>query len=289
MRAMIGPARFPPDPYAEISDFYDLEHADYGDDIDLYLNLALSTGDPVLELGSGSGRLLVPLAEAGHRVTAVDRSPAMMARARRVVEDARVCDRVAFHHGDMTDAGDAPGGPFGLAIVALNGLMHLVTQEEQRQTLEEIRRCLDPRGQLVLDLFNPTADALRLLDHSVSHDGSWTDEGGSRIDKFAARRVHPGRQIITTDLWYDSISPSGDLRRTAASYEMRYVHRSEMELLLELAGYEEWTIYGSYDLDAFDDMSDRMIVTAEVTRSAPRPPRLAIRHGSLQASRPVEE
>ena len=286
---MIDSARFPPDPYAEISDFYDLEHADYGDDIDLYLNLALSTGDPVLELGSGSGRLLVPLAEAGHRVTAVDRSPAMMARARRVVDDARVGSRVTFHDGDMTDAGEVPGGPFGLAIIALNGLMHLITQEEQRQTLKAVRRSLDPRGQLVLDLFNPTPDALRPLDHSVSHDGSWTDEGGSRIDKFAARRVHPARQMITTDLWYDSISPSGDLRRTATSYEMRYVHRSEMELLLQLSGFEEWTIYGSYDLDPFDDTSERMIVTAEVTRGAPRPPRSPVERESLQARRPVEE
>jgi len=264
--------RFPSDPYAGISDLYDLEHADFADDIDLYLNLALSTGDPILELGSGSGRLVVPLAEAGHRVTAVDRSPAMMERARKAVAEHGLGDRVTFHPGEMVDADLAPGGPFGLAIVALNGLLHLITQEEQRRTLAAIRRSLDPRGQLVLDLFNPSPDALRALDHSASHDGSWTREGGTRVDKFAARRVHPGRQILATDLWYDTIGLSGDLRRTATSYEMRYLHRSEMDLLLELAGFEEVSVYGSYDLDPFEDPSERIIVTAEVTRGVPRPP-----------------
>ncbi len=77
------------DPYAEIGALYDLEHATFDDDLDLYLNLALVTGDPVLELGCGSGRLLVPLAATGLRVTGLDRSQPMLDRARAAVVGLR--------------------------------------------------------------------------------------------------------------------------------------------------------------------------------------------------------
>ncbi|MDP9367668.1 MAG: class I SAM-dependent methyltransferase [Chloroflexota bacterium] len=253
------------DPYAAIVDFYDLEHAGYEEDLDLYLNLALVTGDPVLELGCGSGRLLVPLADAGHRVTGLDVSAPMLDRARRSAAEAGVADLITLHESSMTEADQAAGGPFGIAIVALNGLMHLTTVEEQRAALTSIRRALDPRGQLVLDLLNPTPDALRALDQSVVHEGTWTLDDGTRVDKLAARRILPALQRIETDLWYDRIGADGTLRRVATAYPMRYVHRGELELMLELAGFAEWQIYGSYELDPFEDTSERLIVTAEVT------------------------
>src|SRR3954469_8100244 len=82
----------PEDPYAELPEVYDLEHASFADDVDLYLRLAEVVGDPVLELGCGSGRVLLPLAEAGYRVTGIDRSAPMLERAHQAVEAAGVGD-----------------------------------------------------------------------------------------------------------------------------------------------------------------------------------------------------
>ena len=257
----------PDDPYADIAALYDLEHGNYDEDVDLYLNFALVTGDPVLELGCGSGRLLVPLAESGHRVTGLDASPAMLSRARAVATEADVADRVTLFQGGMEAADAAPGGPFGIVIVALNGLMHLPTQDAQRRALAAARRALDPRGQLVLDVLHPTPTALAALDQAFSHDGTWRDADGRRVDKFAARRVLPGEQTILTDLWYDRLDDGGRVHRTATSYPMRYLHRAELELLLEMAGFTEWRVYGGYELEPFGDASDRLIVTAEVTPS----------------------
>jgi SAM-dependent methyltransferase len=59
------------DPYAELPELYDLEHAGLTEDIDLYLRLAEVVGDPILELGCGTGRVLGPLAAAGNRITGV--------------------------------------------------------------------------------------------------------------------------------------------------------------------------------------------------------------------------
>ena len=69
------------DPYAEIPELYDLEHADFADGVAFYQQFAEVIGDPILELGCGTGRLLQPLAAAGHRVTGIDQSAPMLARA----------------------------------------------------------------------------------------------------------------------------------------------------------------------------------------------------------------
>lgn len=258
------------DPYTGIAALYDLEHAAYDEDVDLYLNFALVTGDPVLELGCGSGRLLLPLAEAGHRVTGLDSSAPMLDRAAKLLQQNSLADQVTLHRGDMAGADRAPGGPFGIVIVALNGLMHLPTQSAQRAVLTAARRALDPRGQLVLDVLNPTPQLLGALDQGLAHEGSWTDEHGQRVDKFAARRVGTADQTIQTDLWYDCLDPDGRVHRTATSYPMRYLHRTELELMLETAGFAEWQVYGGYELEPFGDASDRLIVTAEVSPSRDR-------------------
>ena len=93
-----------PDPYAAIPDLYDLEHATYDDDLDFYRNLAQSVDQPILELGCGSGRIVVPLAELGHDVTGLDSSPPMLARAAMAVEAAGVTDRVTLRAGSMVTA-----------------------------------------------------------------------------------------------------------------------------------------------------------------------------------------
>ncbi len=255
------------DPYATIAELYDIEHAGFGADLDFYLDFARAVGDPVLELGCGTGRILTPLAAAGHRVTGVDASPAMLDRARAAINVAGLSHRVLLHRGSMTEADSVPGGPFGLVLITLNGLLHLPTAASQRQALTAARRALDPRGLLLLDLLHPTPEALRAFDRTVGHEGSWPLAGGSRVDKFAARRLLPADQTIETELWYDVVAGDGTVRRTATSYPMRYIQRAELELVLELAGFAEWRLYGSYDLDPFDDDAERLLVAAEVSPS----------------------
>ena len=94
----------------------------------------------------------------------------------------------------MTEADRAPGGPFGLVLVPLDSLLHAGGAAAQRATLEAARRAMDPRGQLVIDVFNPTPEALSALERGVVHEGSWELPDGTRVDKFGARRIHPAGQ-----------------------------------------------------------------------------------------------
>jgi len=255
------------DPYSELPELYDLEHADFADDIDLYLQFASVIGDPILELGCGTGRILAPLAEAGHRVTGVDRSSTMLGRARIAIPGSSFRDRVILHEASMTEADLSPGGPFGLVIFSLNGLMHMPSAAEQRAALSAARRALDPRGMVVIDVLNPGAELLATFDGRVLHEGSWERDDGSMVSRFSARTHAPAEQRIETELWYDIADASGRLERVRARFPMRYLVRSEIELLLEITGFVEWQLYGSYELDPYDDSSERLLVTAEVTSS----------------------
>jgi SAM-dependent methyltransferase len=259
------------DPYADLPELYDLEHAGLSEDIDLYLRLAEVVGDPILELGCGTGRVLGPLAAAGHRITGIDRSRPMLDRARSVLlgqaHSSTNSKRVTLVEGSMTEAERAPGGPFGLVIFSLNGLMHLSVKAEQRAALASARRALDPRGMLVIDLLNPTPELLTSLDGRVRHEGSWRKSDGTTVDRFSVQTHDSAEQSIDTELWYDLVNPAGHIRRVRSGFPMRYLVASELALLLEFTGFVEWKMYGSYDLDPYEDGSDRLIITAEVTPS----------------------
>jgi SAM-dependent methyltransferase len=255
------------DPYREIAALYDLEHAPFDADIELLLNIAQAVGDPILELGCGSGRVLLPLAEAGFHVTGLDSSRPMLDRATEAIDAAGFGGRVTLFEGDMRRADDAPGGPFGLVIFSLNSVMHLPTVADQRRALEAARRALDPRGQLVIDTMNPSPEQLRHLADGPHLEGSWHLEDGTTVDKWSHRRITPATQTIDTLLWYDRVDASGALSRVRSAFALRYVHASELALMLELSGFTDPMFYGSYDLDPYDSESDRLLVTAEVTPS----------------------
>lgn len=256
------------DPYARIAALYDLEHDPFAEDLDFYLHSIESVGDPVLELGCGSGRLVRPIAAAGWRISGLDRSAVMLDRLRASIAGAPYAPLIAPIEADMTQADTAPGGPFGVVIFGLNSLMHLADPERQMAALRAAQRALDPRGQLLLDIMNPTLDALRAL-VGVSHEGTWQGQNGSVVDKFSARRVVSSEQLIQTRIWYDETQPDGRLRRTAAAFDLRYLHRHELELMLRAAGFVEWQIYGGYELEPYDEGADRLLVAAEPGPAAP--------------------
>jgi SAM-dependent methyltransferase len=255
----------PIDPYAEIAELYDLEHDEFDEDVLSLMNFVESTGDPVLELGCGTGRFLAPIADVGFRVTGLDASTPMLERARERISSLDKPGLVTLFEADLMQADKAPGGPFGVVLISLNGLLHAESSEKQRSVLRSARRALDPRGQLLIDILNPTPQALAHFDQSLVLEGTWTKPTGETVQKFSSRRVSLSSQTIHTDLWYDLLDAQGVPRRVRTQFDMRYLHAAELELMLEMAGFASWEIYGSYDLDPFDDHSERILVAAEAS------------------------
>ena len=242
--------------------WYDLDQGDFCDDVPFYLSLAQRTGSPILELGCGTGRLVLALARAGHRVTGVDNLPAMLERAREKAQAAgrTVVGRLCFLQGDMREL-DLPER-FHLAILAVNTFMHLADPQEQAQTLARVCQHLVPGGVLALDLFHPHPAALTPAEGEVTLEKTLTDPDGRTALKFVARRVDHARQVIDTTLIYDEIGPQGQVTRTAATFALRYLHRPEAEAMLGAAGLAVEGVYGSYELDPYGDDRERMLLLA---------------------------
>jgi SAM-dependent methyltransferase len=112
----------------------------------------LAAGGPVLELGCGTGRIALPLAQrSGLAVVGLDASPAMLSRLRAKAG----AEAVTAVEGDMADFDLAPHGPFALVFAAFNTFFNLATPTAQRGCLDAVRRHLGPGGRLALECFVP--------------------------------------------------------------------------------------------------------------------------------------
>lgn len=247
--------------YHSIASWYDLEFEEFDADVDLYRGYAEIVGSPILELGCGTGRILLPLARDGFEILGVDSSAEMLEKAQARI-DNELLGSVEIRQLDMRELGGLPDEHFRLVFCAVNSFLHLESRADQMAALSAARRVLHHRGILILDVFHPTPAALQSMDDRLTLDGSWVQPDGCRVDRFSYRRVHPSRQMIETTLLFDLVRPDGTVSRTATNYRSRYVHHFEMLGLLEAAGYEIEGVYGSYSLDAFDDQSSSMIYVA---------------------------
>jgi SAM-dependent methyltransferase len=243
------------------SRFFDAEYAGFVDDIPFAEAYALRTGGPLLELGCGTGRLLLPLALGGYDVTGVDLSSEMLEIARAKAEAAGVTGRVTLVQGDFTDA-PLPGS-YRLAMIMMNSFLHLTTQASQLRALQHWREHLSPGGLLLIDVFNPDVAQLAALDGRLEWDKTWTDpRTGATVMKFLTRTVDLAEQIIHVNLIYDEISIDGQILRTVVSFEQRYLWRFEAELLLNRAGFALEAVYGDRSLGPFEGGSDTMMLVA---------------------------
>lgn len=249
------------DPFAR---YYDADFQHYRDDLPFLLELARRSDGPILELMCGTGRVLLPIAEAGHRITGVDSSPAMLEIARHHVDEAELTERVTLLEGDVRDLA-LPDSQFGLAFVAVNSFMHLATVRDQLACLSNARRSLTRRGLLVLDLFNPDPYEISREDGRLVLDREYQLDG-MHVQKFVAIESDAAAQLSQVTYLYDETDQDGRLSRRTMRFTMRWLYRFELEHLLARAGFSLRNLYGSYDIDEFGPGSPRLIAVAGLAR-----------------------
>ncbi len=255
----------PEDAFAEVAELYDLDCGEYADDIAFYENLARRCEGPVLELGVGTGRVAIPLAEAGFEVWGIDASEAMVARARRKA-GPELEGRLHLLPGRMEEFD--VGREFDLVFAAFGTFHHLLTPEDQTACLRSVEGHLAPGGLFACDLRPLVYDDWEAGDSvPVFHD--WTRAmlaGGEIVTKLRSVRADRARQVKRETHIYDRISAEGVVRRTVAVFDLRFVSRYEMEGLLRTAGLELDQLYGDFDLAPYDDESNHMITIARRAR-----------------------
>jgi len=232
----------------------------YGEraDIRFYVDLCRKASGEILELGCGTGRILIPAAQAGCHVTGLDYSHQMLEGCRRKLPDA-LHDNVTLVQGDMTSF--RLDREFSLVIIPFRPFQHLTTVDEQLACLRSVQQHLSPKGRLVFDVFNP--DPSRVAGPPDTEEMEDTPEaslpGGRKLRRaFRVTERRPSQQINQIDLIYYV-----DGSRLVQSFPFRYFYRFEVEHLLARAGFRVTGLYGNFDRSAFTDDSPEMIFVAD--------------------------
>lgn len=246
-----------------IARYYDLLYASRDDDLDMWLEFLTEIDGNVLEIGCGTGRVMLPLLQNGYNVTGIDISEIALDAAKAKMKTAGLENEGTLHRADMFSL-DLPEKNFAFAFVPINTFMHCLTMADQQNTLRSIYNHLQPGGTVVIDLYHPNPTNLLEADgRTVLADQFVDDLTGRMVQWFVARHLDADTQTQQVTYILDEIDDEGVVRRGTFSFPMRYVHRFEMELLLKQSGFEVEEVFGDYDLSAFQSDSARMIFVAK--------------------------
>ncbi len=258
------------DEAAALAELYDLDLTDEPGDIDLYLALATRAEGPIVELCAGTGRVAVPLAAAGHHVTAVDVDPAMIARARQraEAETPAVSARTAFVTGDLHDVAVPGAGTFRLGIIALNSLLLLGGPRSQRHAIQVLASLLAPGGLAVVDVWLPLVDDLVRFDGRLGLEWRRPDpsSSGRIVMKTASAVYDSASRALTLTTIFDSSGPGGPVTRHVREDALHLVAAGDLRLYAEDAGLEVEMIAGDYDLAPLQPGDGRAILIARRPR-----------------------
>jgi SAM-dependent methyltransferase len=229
-------------------------------DIGFYVGEATAARGPVLELGCGTGRILLPIARAGRTAVGLDDSSQMLARCRAklAVEPDHVRARVTLHERDVR-AFDL-GAEYPLVIAPFRVLQQLTTVDDQLAFLAAALRHLAPGGRFVFDVFNPNFTALTGADAVEREDTPEQPLPDGRSFRRTAR--------VTRVRWLDQVSEIEliyyvSAQRFVQAFEMRWYLRTELLHLLARAGFRVREMYGDFARTPLVDGSPELVVCAE--------------------------
>ena len=205
----------------------------------------------VLEAACGTGSILLPLLRDGIDIYGFDASTPMLDRVQQKASKlgrADIGDRISrqelsrFHYDD----------PFDAILIPASSIVMLPSQEQQVSCLRTIHDHLAPSGRLLLDFYIPTLEdivASSISPPAMTELESFIHpETGASVDVSFTRLCRIQDQIETYE-WYFTC----DGRTEIVPMTSRWIYKEEFQLLLRMAGFERWSLYGSCDGRPFPD------------------------------------
>ena len=247
--------------YADAS-LYDYEYRRRRADVTFYRELAKQRGGPILDLGCGSGRALIPLARDGHRVTGIDQSDSMLAKLRARVADLppAVRDRIAVAKGELCTF--AVEGRFNLVTATFNVLEHLYTRGELAACLARVAAHLSPGGAFAFDVQMP--DLAWLIRDPAKRWAKtrFTDPSTKRAMYYSTNHDYdPVGQIATIRLYYEPVDGRGPTKIVKLS--QRKYFPAELEALVAHAGFRVVERYGDFAWKPLDGYAESQVLICE--------------------------
>ncbi|HXW56677.1 MAG TPA: class I SAM-dependent methyltransferase [Candidatus Cybelea sp.] len=249
--------------YAVSARYYDAAYAAARlPDLAFYVDLARSVGGPVLEIGCGTGRVLLPIARAGVRIHGLDRSRAMLdvLKEKLAREPQQVQSRVALHSDDLREV--RLNRQFPLIIMPFRPLQHMHTIEDQLAALETVTLHLGERGQFAFDVFSPRFDSLLSGIGEERFEMEWPAEGrpGTIVRRvYRKDSVDQIHQRFSGVFIYRFYEGERIVREETAPLDMTWFTYPQLRLLFLLSGLQPVEEYGSFAKAPLDNSSPEMI------------------------------
>lgn len=197
----------------------------------------------VLELGVGTGRLAVPLADAGLDVVGIDNSALML---RELAPKVKPTHRLTTIRGHMV--ADMPAGPFDVVFAPYNTLFNLMSAAEQTECLRQAASRLTESGIVIVDCFIPFEPKVMKMNKSVIRASDH-----ERV--FATTTINPDTQII--EGMFDEERSDGFA--CERYWEVRYASIDQIDEMARSAGLSLRERWGTYDRQPIDESSARHI------------------------------
>jgi SAM-dependent methyltransferase len=226
--------------YDPIARIYDPWSRSVTEDIDFYVEQALASGGPVVELAVGTGRIAVPIARAGVPVIGVDASPGMLAVAAEHARAEGIDELLDLRLGDVRDPPVTERVP--LVICPFRTLLHMDSEAEKLRALRAARDLLRPAGRFVFDVFAPSRE-----DIEETH-GRWLER-------------EPG--IFELAEWNEdarTLTLSVRSEEGEATFQLHWLSAPEWLRLLDQARLDVEALYGWFDLRPFEGHEDMVFV-----------------------------
>ena len=242
--------------------FYDEEFQNRTHDLDFFVKLAKRNGGPILELGCGSGRITIPIAQQGLEIHGIDISPPMLQRG--IIKGSSLNNNLHFHLMDMADFQLKLKVKFKFIFAASNSLQHLYSDDEVRSCLKSIHSSLDQGGLCVLDIANPDWKKLnRKWEEKYLFKTIMNSEYG-KLDVYARSEYIASSKTLHFELEYKNIKNEVVKLKDV---KMRCFFPNDLEELCADSGLEIIHKSGNYDRYRFHEHSPKQIVYV-----VPRPP-----------------
>lgn len=248
--------------YTPVARYYDAETGAKSDDLRHYSRLAQRYRGPILDVGCGTGRVVLHLAQAGQQVYGIDSNGAMLAHLHeKLMAMPALRERLTIVQGAAEAYSWQQG--FALILLSYNVLMHFHEQEQQIALLQHMRAQLAGDGLLVIDLPNAApAFAAEDSDRLTLERRFLEPASGAQVMLQSISELDRATQLLYVEWIYDEIDDSGQVKRLLAPHRLRYFFLAELRLLLQRCGFTLAAVYGDFEGGGYDAESERMIVHA---------------------------
>jgi SAM-dependent methyltransferase len=262
-RLRVPAVRYSPDLYDVVTP------ASFLGDAEWYCRKAKECGGPVLELGAGTGRITLRIAEAGVPIHAIDADRSMLDALRRKLADRpeAVRERITVIEGDMRRFELTER--FALIIAPFRAFLHNITEDDQLACLQHVRGHLRPGGCFALNIFHPSLEYMARNTGALAGVWRWagtfqTADGGCVL-RSEANRYDTVRQRVHSHHRYEEYAPDGTLIRTSRHrLELAYLYPADIRRLLVQAGFGSVQIAGAFDGRAFENDTDELVIEARL-------------------------